>query len=69
MVEKIKEYLEIQREKQIVIFPEGLMKDNNDTLMRFRTEHFILELIFVLLLSNIKIMFMMIHIKMHYLKF
>ncbi len=38
MVEKIKEYLEEQ--KQIVIFPEGLMKDNNNSLLRFRTGAF-----------------------------
>ncbi len=38
VVEKIKEYLEEQ--KQIVIFPEGLMKENNDTLIKFRTGAF-----------------------------
>ena len=38
MVEKIKEYLEEM--KQIIIFPEGVMKDNNDTLMKFRTGSF-----------------------------
>ncbi len=38
MVEKIKDYLKEQ--KQIVIFPEGLMKDNNNSLLRFRTGAF-----------------------------
>ncbi len=38
VVQKIKEYLEEQ--KQIVIFPEGLMKENNDTLIKFRTGSF-----------------------------
>jgi 1-acyl-sn-glycerol-3-phosphate acyltransferase len=38
VVEKIKEYLHEQ--KQIVIFPEGLMKENNDTLIKFRTGSF-----------------------------
>ncbi len=37
MVEKIKEYLEEM--KKIVIFPEGVMA-NNDTLIRFRTGSF-----------------------------
>ncbi len=38
MVEKIKEYLE--KFNKIIIFPEGVMKDNNDTLMKFRTGSF-----------------------------
>jgi 1-acyl-sn-glycerol-3-phosphate acyltransferase len=38
MVEKIKEYLE--KMKQIVIYPEGIMKDNNDILVKFRTGAF-----------------------------
>lgn len=38
VVEKIKEYL--QEQKQIVIFPEGIMKENNDTLIKFRTGAF-----------------------------
>jgi hypothetical protein len=38
MVEKIKKYLEEQ--KEIVIYPEGIMKDNNDILVKFRTGAF-----------------------------
>ncbi len=38
MVEKIKEYL--NEMKEIIIFPEGVMKENNDTLIKFRTGAF-----------------------------
>ena len=38
MVEKIKEYLE--KMKQIVIYPEGVMKDDNNILVKFRTGAF-----------------------------
>jgi len=38
MVEKIKKYLE--KMKQIVIYPEGIMKDDNNILVKFRTGAF-----------------------------
>lgn len=38
VVEKIKEYL--KKHNQIAIFPEGMMKDNNETLFKFRTGSF-----------------------------